>query len=131
MKHYSNSCTIDRADTSELRTSLRCVFRMFTVITWLVYSPHWDPPPLVVVFRLSVLASGSKTMRIQRAEHTLQPGGLVKDRRDIAATRLVCSCLVSESGGGTQECVLHHVRLCWLSLQGAKQRKIVYYALIV
>lgn len=47
-------------------------------------------------------------MRMQSAEHTLQPGGLVKDRRDIAAARLVCSCPVSESGGGTLECVLHH-----------------------
>lgn len=96
-----------------------CVFRMFTVITWFVYSPHWAPPPVAVVFRLSALASGSNTMRIQRAEHTLQPGGLVKDRRDMAAARLVCPCL-SESGGGTQY-VLCHVRLCWLFLQGHRE----------
>ena len=83
--------------------------------TWLLYSPHWDPPPLrwFVVSRLSALASGSNMMRIQRAEHTLQLGGLVKGRRDMAAARLVCPRLVI----GTLEGVLHHARLCWLFLQ--------------
>ena len=107
------------------RASLCCIARMFTVITWLLYSPHWEPPPLRWLVVVSTLASGSNTMRMQRAEHTLQPGGLVKDRRDIAATVLVCPCFVSESGGGTQ--VLHHERLCWLSLQVGKQRKCLYY----
>lgn len=52
-------------------------------------------------------------MRIQSAEHTLQPGGLVKGRRDMAAARLLCPRLVI----GTLEGVLHHARLCWLFLQ--------------
>lgn len=95
------------------------------MFTWFVYSPHWEPPPrrAVKVFTSSALASGSNKMRIQRAEHMLQLGGLVKVRKAIAVTRLVRPCLVSAGGHGTWECVLHHVRLCWLSLQGTQLRK--------
>lgn len=75
-------------------------------ITWLVYSPHCDPPPLAreVAFGASDAASGSNTMRMKRAEHPVQPAGLVKDRTDMAVSPLVCSYLVTVSGGG----VLHH-----------------------
>lgn len=68
IKHYFEPCSVQmllrRAHTSPesqeetegsnksfpqqlvQRTSLWCFSRMLTVITWLVYSPHCDPPPL-------------------------------------------------------------------------------------
>lgn len=77
----------------------------------------------VKVFTSSALASGSNKTRIQRAEHMLQLGGLAEVRKAIAVTRLGRPCLVSAGGHGTWECVLHHVRLCWLSLRGTQLRK--------
>lgn len=99
------------------------------VITWLVYSPHCAPPPLrwVVVFRMSALASGSNTIRKQRAEHTLQLGGPLWYRRGIsaAAALLFPSCFVSDQGNRTWECVLHHVRLCCFSLSKKEKRHLL------
>lgn len=58
-------------------------------LTWLVYSPHCEPPPWTgaVAFRASDVASGSSTMRMKRAEHPVQPACVVKGRTDMAASR--------------------------------------------
>lgn len=96
----------------------RIIPRKWSVNTWLVYSPHWEPPPLrrAVAFGSSARAPGIKMMRMRRAERVTPHVGLVEDKGDIAARWSVRPRLVGESEGGTQACVLHREGLCCLSL---------------
>ena len=60
--------------------------------TWLVYAPHWDPPPLRVVVGsgLSAPAPGTRMKTIQRAVHML--GGLAWKGRGDSEVMAVCYC---------------------------------------
>ena len=60
--------------------------------TWLVYSPHWAPPPLCIVLGsgLSALVPGTRMKTIQRAVHML--GGLAWKGRGDTEVMVVCYC---------------------------------------